>query len=149
MTWYVKGPVEAVASAAIVRVEVAVPPEGGVMGEGSVGVTPAAAAPSHEPESATAELKLLSEVTVHMLVPLPPCATVTGDGAQEMLKSGASAGAEATVMCAQFLALREGQSPQYPDASSQYSKWNPIVFPGARLKSCASSAELSGWLISK
>lgn len=105
VTRYVNGPVEAVASAAIVRVDVAVPSGGGVMGEGSVGATPAGAAPTHEPDSATAELKALSEVTVHMLVPLAPCTTVTGDGAQEMLKSGVGTGAEATVICAQLFSL--------------------------------------------
>lgn len=86
-----KGPVEALASANIVRVDVAVPPDGGVMGEGSVCVTPVGAAPTHEPDSATAELKLLSEVTVHVLVPLPPCATLIDDGPHAMLKSGTAA----------------------------------------------------------
>ena len=88
VTRYVNGPVEAPASAVIVASDVAVPPDGGVMGDGSVVVTPAGAPPNHEPERATAELNPLSEVTVHVLVPLPPCVTVTGDGAQLMVKSG-------------------------------------------------------------
>lgn len=88
VTRYVNVPVEALELAAIVSVDVAVMPDGGVTGVGSVGVTPAGAAPTHEPERSTAELKALSEVTVHKLVPVCPCCTVNGLS-QESEKSGA------------------------------------------------------------
>jgi hypothetical protein len=131
----VNGPVEALAVAVIVNVEVAVPPDSGVIGVESVAPTSLGAGPTHEPERSTAALNAFSEVTVHVLVMLLPCATLTEAGAQAMLKSGVGTGAEATVMCGHPLAFSEGQSPQYPDASSQYSKWNPTVLPADRLKS--------------
>ena len=135
VTRYVNGPIEAPGPAEIVNVEVATPPDSGVIGVGSTAPTSPGATPTHEPERSTAALNAFSEVTVHVLVMLLPCATLTEAGAQAMLKSGVGTGTEAMVMRAQFLAFSEGQSPQYPDASSQYSKWNPTVLPADRLKS--------------
>ena len=81
-------PVEAVGVVPITKFDVEFPPDGGVIGEGRTIWTPAGAAPTHELERATATLKPFTEATVHVLVPLPPCATVIDDGAHPIVKSG-------------------------------------------------------------
>lgn len=55
-----------------VRVDVAVEPEGGVMGPGILTVTPDGAEPIHELLRATAEVKPFKEPTVMVEVPLAP-----------------------------------------------------------------------------
>ncbi len=72
VTRSVKLPVEALPPAIIVNVDVAVLPDGGVIGVGSVKVTPVGAAPTQEADRSTAELNPLIEVTVIVVEPLPP-----------------------------------------------------------------------------
>lgn len=60
-------------------------------------MTPLGVVPTHELESSTAELNALSDVTVHVLVPLPPCAILIEDGLHAMLKSGTTADVTCTV----------------------------------------------------
>jgi hypothetical protein len=91
VTRNVNGPVDALAPAVIVSVEVTVPPAGGVTGVGSVWLTSVGAEPTHAPARSTAALNPLIDVTVHVLVPLPPCAALIAAGAQAMLKSGTTA----------------------------------------------------------
>src|SRR6266853_2831884 len=79
-------PVVAVAEAVKVKVEVALPFAGGVTGL----VEKAAVTPLGSPLalSVVAELKPLRLVMVIVLVPLPPCVTVSDDGEAPMVKSG-------------------------------------------------------------
>jgi hypothetical protein len=58
--------------AVTVRVDVAVEPEGGVIGPGTLTVTPDGAEPTHELLKATAEVKPFNEPTVIVDVPLAP-----------------------------------------------------------------------------
>jgi len=79
-------PVVAVADAVSVSVEVALPFAGGVTEAGEN----AAVTPVGKPValSDVAELKLFWLVMVMVLVPLPPCATVSDDGEAPMVKLG-------------------------------------------------------------
>lgn len=67
-----KVPVDAVDEAETVNVELAVLPDGGVMGEGSEKLMPEGAAPTQEGANITGELNPLSEFTVMVADPLPP-----------------------------------------------------------------------------
>src|SRR6202047_4770421 len=79
-------PVVAVGEAVRVSVEVALPFAGGVTGL----VEKAAVTPLGSPValSVVAELKPLRLAMVIVLVPLPPCVTVSDDGEAPMVKSG-------------------------------------------------------------
>lgn len=68
----VKVPVEAEELTLTVSVEVAVPPEGGVTGPGSVMETPEGAVPAHEYVKVTAELNPFVEPMLTFDVPVPP-----------------------------------------------------------------------------
>ena len=72
VTRSVKLPVDAPEPAFIANGELDVPPDGGVIGDGSAKVTSAGAVPTQEPTSITAEVKAFSEVTVMLAEPLPP-----------------------------------------------------------------------------
>jgi hypothetical protein len=91
-------PVVAVADAVSVRVEVALPFAGGVTGL----VENAAVTPLGKPValSVVAELKLFWLVMVMVLVPLPPCVTVTEDGEAPTVKLGCAAVLTVSVMVA-------------------------------------------------
>ena len=82
-------PVVAVAEAVKVSVEVALPFAGGVTGL----VEYAAVTPLGRPVvlSVVAELKLFWLVIVMVLVPFPPCVTVTEEGDAPMVKLGVAA----------------------------------------------------------
>ena len=84
VTVTVAAPVVAVADAVSVSVEVALPFAGGVTGL----VENAAVTPVGKPValSVVAELKLFWLMMVTVLVPLPPCVTVTDDGEAPMVK---------------------------------------------------------------
>jgi hypothetical protein len=94
VTWYVKGPSEAVPLGVNVRVDGAVPPARRV-GDGGENVVPTPAGddgPDHVPVSPTLPLKPFCEATVHVIGPLVvPCVTVTDDGTHRMMKSGVPA----------------------------------------------------------
>ena len=79
-------PVVAVADAVSVRVEVALPFAGGVTGL----VEKAAVTPVGNPEalSVVAALKPARLMIVIVLVPFPPCAMLSVEGAAPMVKSG-------------------------------------------------------------
>lgn len=79
-------PVVAEEDAVKVSVDVALPFAGGVTGF----VANAAVTPLGRPEalSVVAELNPFKLVIVIVLVPLPPCVTVTDDGAAPIVKSG-------------------------------------------------------------
>jgi hypothetical protein len=68
----VKVPVVAVGAALIVSVEVAVLPEGGVIGLGRLNMTSLGADPTQEGDKLTAELNPFADVTVMMAVLLVP-----------------------------------------------------------------------------
>ena len=72
VTRSVKLPIEALTPALIVKVEVAVAPEGGVIGVGSEKATSVGAAPTQEGDKVTDELKPLSEVTLIVATLLEP-----------------------------------------------------------------------------
>lgn len=84
VTVTVAAPVVAVAEAVSVSVEFTLPFAGGVTGFG----TKAAVTPLGNPEalSVVAELKLFWLVMVIVLVPFPPCVTVSVDGEAPMVK---------------------------------------------------------------
>jgi hypothetical protein len=71
-----------------VRAEVAVLPEGGVIGVGRAKVTPEGAAPTQDGTSVTAELNPLSDVTVIVDPALDPCITVIAIAEEAIEKSG-------------------------------------------------------------
>ena len=71
VTLNVNDPTEALNPAVNVNGDVAMPAGGGVIGLGSENETSAGAEPTHDPESATAELNPLTEVTVIVAEPLP------------------------------------------------------------------------------
>ena len=72
VTMSVNEPIEADESALTVRVELAVDPDGGVIGPGKLTEIPVGAEPIHEKLKPTAELNPLFEVTVMTDVPLEP-----------------------------------------------------------------------------
>lgn len=72
VTRNVKTPAEAPSPAVIVNVDVAVPPDDGVTGLGSVNEASEGAVPTHDPDRVTAELKALSDPNVIVAVPLDP-----------------------------------------------------------------------------
>lgn len=84
-------PVEALPVAMTESVDVAELPEGGVMGEGRLTVTPVGAVPTHDVVSVTAELKPLIEVTVTIELPLDPWLIERADGDDVIEKSGTAA----------------------------------------------------------
>jgi hypothetical protein len=88
----VKLPVEALPVATIINGDVAVLPDGGVIGVGSVNVTPVGADPTQEADRSTAELSPLIEVTVIVAVLLPPCVTGMAAREDEIEKSGVATG---------------------------------------------------------
>ncbi len=71
-----------------VRVEVAIPPEGGVTGPGKLIDTPDGAVPTHEYVSVTEELNPFVEPTLMLEVPDPPGAIVSELGLAPIVKSG-------------------------------------------------------------
>src|SRR5438552_2504182 len=85
-TWKVCGPGLAVESTFTVNVLVTDPLAGGVTGLGLKLQLTRAGCPLQD--SVTPLLKPLSEVTVQVLVPPPPCARLNDDGLQLTLKSG-------------------------------------------------------------
>ncbi len=88
VTCRVKAPVDALELAAMVMVDDAVLPAGGVTGLAILKVTPVGAAPSQEGVSVTAELNPLTEVTVIKESALEPWTTETPMGAAAIKKSG-------------------------------------------------------------
>jgi len=72
VTLNVKVPTEAIELAMKVSGELAAPPDGGVIGDGSEKVTPAGAVPTHEAVNVTPDEKPLSEVAVIVAEPVPP-----------------------------------------------------------------------------
>jgi hypothetical protein len=90
VTASVKVPVEAPEVRVTVRVDVAVPPEGGVTGPGRLMETPEGAVPTHEYVSVTAELNPLVEAMFTFDVPDPPAAIVSEPGLAPIVKSGVS-----------------------------------------------------------
>jgi hypothetical protein len=81
-----KVPVAAAAEAVKVRVELALPPEGGVTDAGeNEAVTPPGRPDALRP---TAELNPLRLETVMVLAPVPPWVTLTDEGEAETAKSG-------------------------------------------------------------
>lgn len=91
VTCRVKAPVDALELAAMVMVDDAVLPAGGVTGLAILKVTPVGAAPSQEGVSVTAELNPLTEVTVIKEPALEPWTTETPTGAAAIKKSGVAA----------------------------------------------------------
>jgi hypothetical protein len=71
-TLTVNVPVDALELAAIVKVEVVVPPEAGVTGEVTNNVTPAGVLPTQAASNVTCELKPFTELTVIVAELLPP-----------------------------------------------------------------------------
>jgi hypothetical protein len=72
VTLKVNDPVDALGSAETDNGDVAVLPEGGVMGDVRAILTPDGAVPTQEPAKVTGKLNALSEVTVIVAEPLPP-----------------------------------------------------------------------------
>jgi hypothetical protein len=96
VTVTVAGPVVAVEEAVSVSVDVALPFEGGVTGF----VENAAVTPLGRPValSVVAELKLFWLVMVMVLVPFPPCVTVSEAGEAPIVKLGVTAALTVSVM---------------------------------------------------
>lgn len=100
-------PTVAVAEAVSVKVEVTLPLAGGVTGLGEN----AAVTPVGKPDAlnVVAELKLFRLVTVTVLVPLPPCVTVTEEGEAPIEKSAVAAVFTVSVMVA--VCVSEPETP--------------------------------------
>jgi hypothetical protein len=114
-TWNGKDPVAVVPATDTVAVLAAFPPAGGVTGFG----LKLQVAPLGRPvqERLTAAANPFSEVTVQLLVPLPPCAMLRLEGAQLRLKSGVVG--RLGVAVAQTLALPK-QAAEDPAATTLY-----------------------------
>ena len=72
VTLSVNDPVEEVGSAVTDNGDVAVLPEGGVMGDVSAKLTPDGAVPTQEPPKSTGDVNAFSEATVIVAEPPPP-----------------------------------------------------------------------------
>jgi hypothetical protein len=88
VTANVKVPLEASDAKVTVRVEVAVPPEGGVTGPGRLIETPEGAVPNHEYVSVTGELNPFVEPTLMSDVPDSPGLMASELGLVPIEKSG-------------------------------------------------------------
>lgn len=94
-------PVEAVGAALTVNVDVAVLPDGGVIGLGRPNVTLLGADPTHEGDKVTAELNPFTDVTVMTAVLLAPWFSATVAGDDPIVKSGTAAGSTVRVNVAE------------------------------------------------
>jgi hypothetical protein len=89
-----KAPVEPVDVVVNPRVELAVPPGGGVTVCGTVMLIPVGALPTQDVENVTGELKSPSEFTSTVVEVLNPCITETDAEEEATAKSGIETGAK-------------------------------------------------------